>query len=351
MSGHDRRSEGRDRRSAPRKLVYTGVTVLLLAAGLELGARLVTDAEEFQRFGQRVGAWMDTGLADFNACLEPDPELFWRLRPDQALPLDRKRPFFGQVSNAAGLRGRVPGPGRADALRVLALGDSCTFGFGADADETWPARLEAALRARHGLEAEVFNAGVPGYSSQQGVVVAERWIPRLAPDVVLVAFGWNDSSVWDGRSDAEHAAPPSGATALLQHSRAFAALRKVLFSWRRSSGGRDAVSPRVSPQAFEDNLDRIASLAREHGAEVVFVAWPFRDQMGESFEGLTAYQRATLDGPGDTVDLVTGFRDHGVEAGQFLDGGHVGPAGYALVARLLAAELPWTEQRPWPAAR
>ncbi len=348
MSGHDRRSQARGPRSTRVKLTYTLLVLAGLGALLELSARAFTDATEFERFGQRVGSWMDTGLDDFNACLLPDPELFWRLAPDRRLPLDRERPFFGQVTNAAGLRGRLPGVRDPDALVVLALGDSCTFGFGAAADETWPAQLEARLVERLQRPVEVFNAGVPGYSSAQGVIVAERWIPRLEPDVVVVAFGWNDSSVWDGRSDAEHRDGAAGPGALLEHSRAFAVLRKALFSWRRSSGGRRAVQARVPPEVFAANLARIAELAGDAGAAVGFLAWPFRDQMGAAGVELTEYQQVSLSAPGPSVDLRAGFRALGFAAEDFLDGGHVGPQGYGLVATLVAAGLPWAAVPPWP---
>jgi hypothetical protein len=53
-----------------------------------------------------------------------------------------------------------PEPG---VFRILALGDSTTFGWGVAQEQAWPAQLEAALRAR-GAEVEVINAGVPATS-------------------------------------------------------------------------------------------------------------------------------------------------------------------------------------------
>src|SRR6185295_13953410 len=67
---------------------------------------------------------------------------------------------YGVEINSLGLRG--PEIGRtppADITRVLAVGDSQTFGFYLENDQTWPARLEARLRA-DGSEVEVVNAGV-----------------------------------------------------------------------------------------------------------------------------------------------------------------------------------------------
>ena len=36
---------------------------------------------------------------------------------------------YGQPLNSLGLRGPVPGPRREGTLRMVALGDSCTFGY------------------------------------------------------------------------------------------------------------------------------------------------------------------------------------------------------------------------------
>jgi len=89
-----------------------------------------------------------------------------------------------------GLRGRSPaadgGPGRAATLRVLALGDSFTFGIGASESETYPARLETRLRAA-GVAAEVLNAGAPGYGVPDEVGWYEAWGVPLRPDVVVIA--------------------------------------------------------------------------------------------------------------------------------------------------------------------
>ena len=52
-------------------------------------------------------------------------------------------------------------PAAARTLRLVALGDSLTAGFGLPPGKAFPDRLEAALRAR-GWDVEVINAGVSG---------------------------------------------------------------------------------------------------------------------------------------------------------------------------------------------
>ena len=82
-----------------------------------------------------------------------------------------------------------PAPARAEPV-VAALGDSLTAGFGVAADEAWPARVEARLRAE-GYAYRVVNAGVSGDTSAGGLRRLD-WVLRAAPEVVIVALGAND---------------------------------------------------------------------------------------------------------------------------------------------------------------
>ncbi|MGY6632431.1 MAG: arylesterase [Alkalilacustris sp.] len=80
-------------------------------------------------------------------------------------------------------------PAAAD-LRVTALGDSLTQGYGLPADEGFVPVLETWLRDRgHGVE--VINAGVSGDTTAGGLARIE-WTLADAPDALIVALGGND---------------------------------------------------------------------------------------------------------------------------------------------------------------
>lgn len=82
-------------------------------------------------------------------------------------------------------------PARAETLTLLALGDSLTAGLGLDPAQAFPARLEAALKAK-GHDVTVINAGVSGDTASQG---AQRldWALTDDVDAVLVELGANDA--------------------------------------------------------------------------------------------------------------------------------------------------------------
>src|SRR5437762_1543338 len=92
------------------------------------------------------------------------------------------------VTNSLGLRGPEIGPKPAGVRRVLALGDSFTFGHAVEAAEAWPAVLEGLLNARGGPRYEVVNAGVGGYGTGQELLLYEELESRVQPDLVVLGF-------------------------------------------------------------------------------------------------------------------------------------------------------------------
>jgi lysophospholipase L1-like esterase len=167
---------------------------------------------------------------------EPDPPRRYRLHPGYRGRITNHVEFDHQVViNARGMRGAEPS---AAQLRVLALGDSFTFGVGAGDDETYPARLQAYLRAA-GQPAEVWNAGAPGYGVPDEVAWYERWGAPLRPGVVVIApFLGNDlqdaspgspTRVVDGELVANGSEGGGVRRWLYYHSHLFRLLKSSLF--------------------------------------------------------------------------------------------------------------------------
>jgi acyl-CoA thioesterase-1 len=75
-------------------------------------------------------------------------------------------------------------------VRIVALGDSLTAGYGLPADAAFPVRLEKALRAK-GLAVEVSNAGVSGDTASGGLARLDWSVPE-GTDAVILELGAND---------------------------------------------------------------------------------------------------------------------------------------------------------------
>lgn len=83
----------------------------------------------------------------------------------------------------------VMGPER----RILAFGDSLFAGYGLKDGESYPARLEAALRVK-GVNAKITNAGVSGDTSAAGAQRLAFTLDAQAqkPDLFILELGGND---------------------------------------------------------------------------------------------------------------------------------------------------------------
>lgn len=93
--------------------------------------------------------------------------------------------------NALGLRDVPIVPGKQKRLRIVAIGDSFTYGWGVDIQDTWVKRLESSLRGL-GHEVEVINAGRSGTGSASYEEMAARILPVLQPDILLIGMLHND---------------------------------------------------------------------------------------------------------------------------------------------------------------
>jgi len=101
------------------------------------------------------------------------------------------RPYHVQT-NSVGLR-NTEEP-QASAYRILALGDSQTFGPYLANDDTWPAWAENALRLhyRDAGKVQVFNGAIAGYTIVDELAYLREKGVAFKPDLVVLAAFEND---------------------------------------------------------------------------------------------------------------------------------------------------------------
>ncbi len=237
--------------------------------------------------------------------LEPDPDLLWRFRPGARTDFRRPEiPPFTVTIGPHGLRGETPLLDAGAGPTVLCVGDSVTAGYGADDGADYPAVLRELLEARHGIAGcRVVNAGVFGYSSEQGRRALPPLLARYHPQIVVICYGQNDDNVasLQDRVALERDTRLKTAQQLLAHSRVYRGLRGVLLSWRRSRRGAPYLALHAPLSVY-----RLIALSAAHDEDAPFVDLP-------DLSGRTA----------DSPRL-------------FVDAGHPGPEGYCLLASGLA---------------
>jgi lysophospholipase L1-like esterase len=159
-----------------RKLAVMAVSSFVLLALAELAARL-SEPGAFR--------WYDISPYDK---VENLPHVH---RPRAQVQWDGT--YYG--INRQGWRGPEFVPTFAeDELRVVAIGDSTTFGKGVEEAECWPRQLERALQEKLGPSRKVMvaNLGVNGYSSRDYLEVLRTQALELKPHAVVIGFCLND---------------------------------------------------------------------------------------------------------------------------------------------------------------
>ena len=101
------------------------------------------------------------------------------------------------ITSGQGLRDHdyaIPAP--PNTLRIAVVGDSLTYGWGVELDETWVKQLEAQLKAAYpGKNVEVVNLGKPAGDPNSYLPVCEMVLPRLKPDLLIIGLTQGDDLI------------------------------------------------------------------------------------------------------------------------------------------------------------
>ncbi len=85
----------------------------------------------------------------------------------------------------------VPATAAAEQVRILALGDSLTAGYGLSQSDSFPSQLSRRLREA-GVASEIVNAGVSG-DTTSGALQRLDWLMEEKYDLAIVELGANDA--------------------------------------------------------------------------------------------------------------------------------------------------------------
>lgn len=78
-------------------------------------------------------------------------------------------------------------------IRIIALGDSFTFGWAVSTNDSYPKILESQLNEQSkGKTYQVLNFGVPSYNTAQEVELLKEKGLKYKPDIVILQFLFND---------------------------------------------------------------------------------------------------------------------------------------------------------------
>jgi hypothetical protein len=111
----------------------------------------------------------------------------------------KKFKAVGATINSHGFRGRETGSkDEENSLRIMAVGDSFSFGAGVNDGEEFIRLVEKDWN-RAGTfprRIEIINASVGGYNTTQGVAMLRRCQERLRPDMIWLFISLEDTFAW-----------------------------------------------------------------------------------------------------------------------------------------------------------
>lgn len=357
------------------------MAALAVAFGLGLGAVVAELGLRWQRASAETSGQMDPGLSRYHRVLG------WELTPGARVRHTHPDYDVVYTVNADGYRGTAaPLRPPAGQSRVVVLGDSFTFGLGADDADIFT----EVLNRRAAPERLFLNFAVPGTSTDQQLLLAEDRAFAVKPDlVVLVVYLGNDlidnTLAYPLQADVAKpyfALTDDGTLALrnvpVPRERKPPDLQSITFSsvvlgdhqpeagllggseLLRRLGWRPSV-PDITAE-YDDRfasairlfgalIQRLDRSVRRHGARLVVVLLP-----GKSFvedpEGYSGrYQewarRTVLDRLAaigvPTLDVATALHEARAQGRRDLfhpNEGHLTAAGHAFVADRIAAFLP-----------
>jgi lysophospholipase L1-like esterase len=277
--------------------------------------------------------------------------------------------------NSKGIRGKEIDYARNGYPRILALGDSFTFGFGVDDDETWPAELQRQASV------EVVNGGVMGWGLPEYLIWFQKEGVKYKPDLVVVgvhAGDWENAvngltSLDVSGKIAVHQVPPDAQDkvrwmtewipfydTLMTHSTLANVARNVVVKTlhRRSAAAFQKDEREQSGEAVPDiREDHNFALLRELHRQVrnadarlllVFIPkYPALDPPTDPDKAAHLFQKKLAQWAVDLgiplLDMTPIYRNALVQAGKsdpsylfFLKDGHANARGYRLIASTVA---------------
>lgn len=254
------------RRSARFRAAASALVLVLMFGALEALARVA---------GPEAPVWRPTSTG---MVMTGNPTRLWGLTEGTC-----QNGSVTATVNALGLRGPMPELPRPEGRqRVLLVGDSSYFGHAIADSATIGARLEATLRA-DGIDVDVVNGAIPGYSTEQTRILLDEVGWSVQPTLLLIANLWSDNNA-DGFQDVDllrtarvYQNNPLAGSALFRVvagvvDRARGGSSGHLITWTKSSTWPEARARRVPIQDYARNLDAMVRDARERGAGAAFIS-------------------------------------------------------------------------------
>jgi len=282
------------RLTVPKKILFS----VLVVTGAWLGAEAIVT----HFYAAELRAWDSPPPAAQSGApnMQGNAYLLWEIAPGT-----RYEQGVSVNINSVGLRGpeiEIPKP--AQTRRLLTTGDSSVFGFGVQDNEVFSTVAADKL----GPKAEAVCGAIPGYSSLQSLNLLKIRALDTAPDLLVIGNIWSDNN-FDAFVDkdllATYAGHRDSFTGLISEKLSSSAIFRVIdwrlrvlpqarevrkVGWMQGNGtqngllgsGNQIGLRRVAINDYARALEAMVELAKDRGAEVLFVLLPNNEDIAGS---------------------------------------------------------------------
>lgn len=212
-----------------------------------------------------------------------DDVTFWKFKPSGKANIEHRGDFYNSYQiNSNGFRGNEfktkKDPGT---YRIIAIGDSITFGLFLPEEQTYYKLLEQKLNQEFmPRKFEIISAGIPGFTSYQGRQLLQKELLAYSPDMLIVYFGGNNEFATSFYTDREYASLIQNSILknLSQKSRIVSLLtelaEKIRPAINTQNNNIQQNKWRVPPLDFIDDLIGINNLTTQFKIASIFVVPP-----------------------------------------------------------------------------
>ena len=323
---------------------------VLLVASTLLGLGI---AEAIVRFTDPFGISYYEANARHRRYRIDDPDLIYRLKP--LVQITSRR---GDVVryNEYGLRDNPIQTKQASEFRILALGDSVTYGSGVAQDAIYTVRLQRLLGEKLNRPVRVINAGVGGYDTVQEFTYLKKEGLSFKPDLVTLMYVSNDIEINKRPSNSRSSSLTRTAREVIQQALGRSWLYRLLIHAHRMN--RFSTRPPVSIESERASegwhasmkaLKGIVETCEKEGIPLVVFFWRWNDN---PFSDALMADVKTAVAPAAVYDVGEWFAAKPIEKyfNSRVDS-HPNSEGHRVLAENMAAKLLEREFVPPSAAK
>ena len=180
-----------------------------------------------------------------------------------------------------------------DAYRIMVLGDSSTFGWGLNFEETYPYFLKNELMKKNKKNIEVFNLGHPGFNLIEYHKLYLQTQKKIKPNLIVIGMNSNDYQtsklnlfIKDGIAREYNSIwykirIPSAILIKLRDSSLYLTIRNAYKNLKKILKSNSKLNYKIDQKAVNESKEKIFSIlskfgniASENKIPIYMVYWP-----------------------------------------------------------------------------